>query len=153
MNWSAIGAIGEILAAIAVIVTLLFLAKQIRQNSQAVEIAALRDTTDHWNRWSEVLASSPELADVVARGNRSYRQLADDEALRYGAFVQMFFDCTESYRTLAHDHRIEKDLEVLESIVARRICENGFREWWSDNQGDYAPGFAAWTNGIIAAQR
>ena len=67
MNWEALGAISEILAAIAVVVTLAYLAKQIRQNSQAVEIAALRDTTDQWNQWSEVLATSPDLADIVGR--------------------------------------------------------------------------------------
>ena len=153
MNWSAVGAIAEILAAIAVVVTLLYLAKQIRQNSQAVEITALRDTTDHWNRWSEVLAASPGLAEIVAKGNQSYRQLHDDEALRYGAFVQMFFDCTESYRALAHDHKIEKNLDVLESIVARRMRETGYLEWWSENHTDYEPGFVAWVNSIIEAQR
>ena len=46
MNWDAIGAISEILAAIVVVITLIYLAKQIRQNSQAVEISAPRDTTE-----------------------------------------------------------------------------------------------------------
>ncbi len=150
MNWEAIGAIGEILAAIAVVVTLLYLAKQIRQNSQAVEISALRDTTEQWNRWSEVLATSPELADVVARGNKSYKQLSESEAMQYGAYVQMFFDCAESYRSLVEEHRVQKDLDVLESIVSRRICETGFTEWWAENQADYNTGFVDWINGIRA---
>ena len=70
MNWDAIGAISEILAAIAVVVTLIYLAKQIRQNSQTVEISALRDTTEQWNRWSEVLATSPQLAEIVTPGKQ-----------------------------------------------------------------------------------
>ncbi len=148
MNWDAIGAIGEILAAIAVLVTLIYLAKQIRQNSQAVQVSALRDTTEQWNRWSEVLATSPELADIVARGNKSYRQLPEVEAMRYGAYVQMFFDSAESYRSLVLEHKVQKDLNVLESIVARRIRETGFSEWWSQNQVDYDAEFIDWINGI-----
>jgi hypothetical protein len=35
MNWEAIGAIGEVLGALAVIVTLVYLAVQIRQNTAA----------------------------------------------------------------------------------------------------------------------
>lgn len=39
MNWEAIGALGEIAGAVAVIVTLLYLAKQIRQNSKSLDRA------------------------------------------------------------------------------------------------------------------
>ncbi len=73
MDWNAIAAVGEILGAVAVVVTLLYLSKQIRQNSRAVQVAALRDTTAEWKHWSELLASSPDLAEIVARGNGSYR--------------------------------------------------------------------------------
>lgn len=153
MNWEAIGAVGEILGAIAVIATLIYLAKQIRQNSQAVQVSALRDTTEQWNRWSEVLANSTELADIVARGNKSYKQLPEADSLRYGAYVQMFFDCTESYRALVSEHRVQKDLDVLESIVRRRICETGFSEWWSENQRDYDAEFIEWINSIGEEQK
>lgn len=152
MNWDAIGAISEILAAIAVVITLIYLAKQIRQNSQAVEISALRDTTEQWNRWSEVLATSSELADIVARGNKSYRNLPEVEALRYGAYLQMFFDCTESSRALVLEHQVQKDIEVLEKIVARRIILPGFAEWWSENQLDYDADLTAWINSICEKQ-
>lgn len=152
MNWEAIGAIGEILAAIAVVITLIYLAKQIRQNSQAVQVSALRDTTEQWHRWSETLASSPELADIVLRGNESYKQLADNEAIRYGAYVQMFFDSVESARSLVLDYEVQKDLAVLSSIVSRRICETGFREWWAENHADYESGFVDWINSISKKQ-
>jgi hypothetical protein len=39
MNWDAIGAMGEILGALAVLVTLIYLAVQIRQNTSAVATA------------------------------------------------------------------------------------------------------------------
>ena len=52
MNCDAIGAVGEVIGAIAVIATLLFIARDIRQNSKALSIAALRDTTAQWNSWS-----------------------------------------------------------------------------------------------------
>ena len=37
MNWEAIGAIGEIVGAFGVIVTLIYLALQIKQNSKTIE--------------------------------------------------------------------------------------------------------------------
>jgi len=40
MNWEAIGAIGEVLGALGVIVTLVYLAFQIRQNTSALKLNA-----------------------------------------------------------------------------------------------------------------
>ena len=144
MDWGAIAAVGEILGAVAVVVTLLYLAKQIRQNSRAVEVTALRDSTDHWNHWSELVASSPGLAEIVARGNHSYSNLSEADALRYGAYIQMFFDNAESYLTLVQVHDVAKDVEVLEEIVRRRVCIKGFSEWWEENTADYDAEFVAW---------
>jgi hypothetical protein len=39
VDWNAIGAIGEMLGAVAVVITLLYLSKQIRQNTRSVQIA------------------------------------------------------------------------------------------------------------------
>lgn len=149
MNWEALGAIGDLIAALAVVVTLVFLIKEIRQNSQAVSIAALRDATAQWNHWSDMLATSSDLADIVIRGNRSFRDLPEKDALRYGAFVQTFFDNASSYRQLVVDHRIEENLNVLEAIVRRRICLTGFREWWADNSVDYDQDFIDWVVGLL----
>jgi hypothetical protein len=41
MNWEAIGAIGEVVSAVAVLVTLVYLAVQIGQNTQAMKVTAL----------------------------------------------------------------------------------------------------------------
>ncbi|MGK0260854.1 MAG: hypothetical protein ACI96M_004308, partial [Candidatus Azotimanducaceae bacterium] len=46
MNWEAIGAVGEIIGAIAVLATLVYLAMQMRQNTQAMKSAGLRSMQD-----------------------------------------------------------------------------------------------------------
>jgi hypothetical protein len=44
MNWDAIGAIGEIIGAVAVVVTLVYVAHQIRENSRQLKLVSLTDT-------------------------------------------------------------------------------------------------------------
>ncbi len=146
MDWNAIAAVGEILGAVAVVATLLYLSKQIRQNARAVQVAALRDTTAQWNHWSELLASSPDLAEIVARGNNSYKSLPEVDALRYGAFIQTFFDNVESYLTLVQVHKVDKSTMVIENIVRRRVRITGFSEWWDENIDDYDGEFVKWIN-------
>jgi len=40
MNWEALGAIGEIVGAVAVVVTLVYLAVQIRQNTRSAKVCS-----------------------------------------------------------------------------------------------------------------
>ncbi len=42
MNWDAIGAIGEILGALGVLVTLVYLATQIRENTRSLQAVSLQ---------------------------------------------------------------------------------------------------------------
>ena len=46
MNWEALGAIGETLGAVAVLITLGYLAVQVRQSTQAMKASALRSVQD-----------------------------------------------------------------------------------------------------------
>jgi hypothetical protein len=151
MSWSELASLAEIVGALAVVITLIYVAKEIRQNSRALGIAALRDTTAQWNDWSSMLAGSGELADIVARVNQSDDALTEGEMLRFGAYAQSFFDNVESYRSLVVQHRVEKDLDVLQRIVARRIAQPGFADWWANNTADYDNEYVAWIEGIRAS--
>lgn len=61
MNWDAIGAIGEIIGALAVFLTLIYLATQIRQNTVAIKGSTLNSITEHKQfeiRWSSEIGST-----------------------------------------------------------------------------------------------
>ena len=73
------------------------------------------------------------------------------EALRYGAFVQAFFDIAENYHRQIHEHKIERNLAVLEAIVARRLSIGGFADWWKENTCDYDPAFVGWVESVRAS--
>jgi len=58
MNWEAIGAIGELVGAYAVLITLLFLAEQVRHSNHAMaesnrleRVAAIDRHADSISRW------------------------------------------------------------------------------------------------------
>ncbi len=57
MNWEAIGAIGEIAGAIGVIVTLMYLAIQLRQNTNASQVAAIQSSMENSARFSELISA------------------------------------------------------------------------------------------------
>ncbi|HSG91696.1 MAG TPA: hypothetical protein VLA56_20935 [Pseudomonadales bacterium] len=81
MNWDAIGAIGELVGAAAVVATLLVLMVQIRHSTRAMEesnrldrAAAIDRHSDSIGRWRGRLMEHPELAAIWAAAR-------DDEPL------------------------------------------------------------------------
>ncbi len=73
MNWEAIGAIGESLGAIGVIVTVIYVALQIRQNSEAVRGATEQNLMSQEMALYALLA---EHANVYRRGRSGLDNLA-----------------------------------------------------------------------------
>jgi len=62
MNWEAIGAVGELLAAVAVLRTLFYLARQVTEAKAAMWRQTSQDVNLVFNQIHNVVAASPELA-------------------------------------------------------------------------------------------
>jgi hypothetical protein len=74
MHWEAIGASGESLAAVAVVVSIVYLSIQIRSNTRATEASASFDATHSW-------ALSNELVHQISDGLLlSFQRSYDPEA-------------------------------------------------------------------------
>jgi len=58
MNWEAIGAIGEILGALAVFVTLIYLAVQIKQNTRSIDTGHRLAQTQAQQQWTSMFNDS-----------------------------------------------------------------------------------------------
>ena len=87
MNWEAIGAISDFLAAIAVIATLGYVAVQIRQNTAALRSAATQGAHDQSASVYDLLASDPKLSDIFVRGSEAPDALDRVETGQFYAFL------------------------------------------------------------------
>lgn len=81
MNWDAAGAIGEILGAGAVVVSLFYLASQIRNQNGEARLAAQHQILAAFREVS-ILMSEAELGDIFLRGNKDIESLSDIEIFR-----------------------------------------------------------------------
>ena len=90
MNWEAAGALGEIIGALAVILTLLYLSIQVRQNTKASRLSAVQAASENSSRFSELLAADPVLNELVWRGLRDPDSLDPVESRRFAAAVNVF---------------------------------------------------------------
>jgi hypothetical protein len=67
MNWEAIGAVGEIVGALAVLVTLIYLAIQVRHTRRAQQAEAIRANRLERREFHTAIRDSPYITMIVAK--------------------------------------------------------------------------------------
>ncbi len=67
MNWEAISAIGQLVGALAVVISLIYLANQVRSNACETRLAAMRSGLDFLIRFTQQIAEHADLADLRHR--------------------------------------------------------------------------------------
>jgi hypothetical protein len=132
MNWDALGAIGEIVGAAGVIVSLLYLASQVRSNSRQLRHSAAQAVLDKLNGLIGQLAFTAGAGDVWTRGLSGLDALRDDEELV--RFSSMLLQAFWAYEEVLHYHQTG-DIEEWAWTHAKAPVENfmrtpGFQEWW-----------------------
>ena len=102
MNWDALGAIAEMVGGIAVIISLIYLAVQMRlgtqelaRNAEASRLAAFERNIESGNRIRELLMLNPDLAAIYAKGARKLDLLDEGELFRFGMLVRNIFSAMQ----------------------------------------------------------
>ena len=79
--------VAEIVGAVAVIVTLAYLAVQIEQNTIAVEASTRQGRLDYGRQQTELLITQPGLAKLVMAAEKDADNLTDEEELLFYEFT------------------------------------------------------------------
>lgn len=153
MNWDAIGAIGELTGALAVVISVIYLAIQIRDNTRSSMVTIVQDTIDAFSDLDRLVASTPDLAHIILRGRVAISNLSPEELLRFECYYSMTFQVLEGWYTGSRGGRkVSKDqVEVTHTILKNHFRNPGVRESWKRSKDEYPKGFSNWVdeNGFV----
>ena len=95
MNWDATGAIGELIGALAVVLSLLYLARQIRHSSKMAEDTAFRDVFTGVTAQFASMAEGPN-AEIILKGLKNFDELSGRERYVFDSHMSGFVTLVES---------------------------------------------------------
>jgi len=128
MNWEAISAIGEITGALAVFVTLIYLAIQIRQNTKAIQAAANQGTTNRETNALVQLINHPDILILITKPD-----LADEEITKLYAFLSLTIRNHEHYWGQYQLGAIDlSSLERFEASLKALLSFERTQNWWKN---------------------
>ncbi len=137
MNWDAIGAIGELIGALAVVITLVFLVLQVRHNTRAMNesnrlerASAIDKHADSISRWRGRLMENEDLARIWLAATKN-QELNDQELIR---LENLWIDFVNTQRSNYGRSNVVGEVGVarqsLLSVAVQCAQSATFKEHW-----------------------
>ena len=147
MNWEAISAIGQLVGALAVVISVIYLAHEVRSNASATRLAAARATLDFLNRFTQQITEHADLAQLRNRGFNDFESLEGVDRTRFGSYMHAVFRTVEDvyYQHLqGHlDSRVWRGIQV---VVRELNAFPGVQAQWRSHSHWFDEEFAKFIN-------
>jgi hypothetical protein len=130
MNWDAIGAIGENVGALAVVVSVLYLAYQVKQTTRHSQAQTEREIINNLHRHQAQIRENPGL---IRRAFSSFNELTGDEKFVASTYFNEVVSLFESTRRLDGAGLVQPDIfESHRKFVLAFVRSPGGAQWWAD---------------------
>lgn len=141
-NWEAIGAISRVVAAIGVIISLCYVAVQMRQSNRLAKRAGVQKLTEGRIEFNRLLAEDPELNDLFWKGLETPDDLAESDWQRW----RMVFSCLARQYESIHFDEIEgllphNFIKAQKASMQRWLTRPGAVRFFKELGDDFDPSF------------
>ena len=143
--------IAEIIGALAVVVSLVYVGIQVNDSAGAVRSAAANDVNVALQNWYIELGSSQQTSSLVYRGLMSEQALPEEQEFQFLMMLHGFFLGAQNSYLLAAEGTI--DTELVDSLTVVIIGINdlpGMKRYWRQRKSYLHSGFAEWVDRVSA---
>jgi hypothetical protein len=152
MNWDAIGAIAELLGAIGVIASLIYLARQIRDGQRALRASTYQQFREEIRESHSNMLPISE-ARVVRLGLADFSQLNDDEAFQFNFWANSVIPVYENAYYLYRAGMLDDDRwEMQRRNLVQMLGNPGLVLWWRTMPPTMSPEFVALVEEILGEE-
>ena len=142
MSIQDLGAISELLGSVAVIVSLVYLAVQVRRNAEATRSSTYQAIVAEFGAINTAMTSTPDLSSLFVNGLEEFDSRSADERAELS---QLFFLVFHNFENMYYQHHrghLEEGLwagwKRLMLTYGRRP---GFQQWWSHRRPVFSRDF------------
>jgi hypothetical protein len=145
MNWDMITAIAVVIGMVAVTLSLLYLAQQMKEATRQRRLESHQTILGDVDDFTKLVARDHANADVWWRASKGLGNLTDAERVRYFAMLFILFRSWER----AFHYRSEGELEAWSADVIMKpmtdfTMSNGVQEYWALRKRWYTADFRDW---------
>ncbi len=151
MDLEAVATLGEIIGAIAIVISLVYLGAQIRQSTNVARraaaseaIAAVREINDH-------IIRDRSLNDLYRRGLNGVENLSEDEFPQFWLLTMNLFKTVEHLHfQFVHGAMDEEVWSGWEWLLGRYVTSPGGLHYYQERKRAFSPIFREWMDNQIS---
>jgi hypothetical protein len=152
MNWTKISAISDVVVAISVIVSLVYVANQLDQNTKALQLSGVISTTEMWTEQQILLAENGELNAIFWKGMSGDGSLSESEQRRYEAFMSGWVQAFQQSYHMQMAGGLNSGIWQNQLHSIKWVFSNpGAIDYWRKWGGNHDPSFSAFLETIITS--
>src|SRR6201995_427022 len=153
MNWDAIVAISQLVAAVGVVLSLLFVGLQIKQNTRALQRTEHNSTMEQWTVIRQAIAQNRDIAELMTAGLQGERALDAADRLRLEQMLQE--NAWAAFHIWDRTQRGIFPKGTFEATGGAALCSlirtTSGQTWWSSAKHvGFPPGFVSDVDAVLA---
>jgi hypothetical protein len=138
IDWTVIGSSADVVAALGVIITLLYLAIQIREQTKEARLSATRELARDWADGLRFISGDERNFELYQRAIVDYENLPRGDRIRAFMMLSSTFRAFELQHMHVSKGKFETDLFTgMEYRVRDLISLPGVRYFWQNNKQQF----------------
>lgn len=145
LSLSEWASVAEVISAVAVVASLIYLAIQVRENTMLSAQEAVSSAIAEFNEFDRLIAVNADLASIIMRGEQGSSSLSAEEQRRFEHLFSIETGIYERWHTDSERTGIGREHDVLmKNMLDERLSNASISDWWHDNREYYPPSFVQW---------
>ena len=142
MSLSDLANISEGIGGIAVVVTLIYLAIQIRQNTRMMRAAAHHSVNELGVHINLALGTDPEASRILQLGSANYAELDPHQRLMFHLMMRANFSGAEDFYIQTREGLLDAGMwDSRKLSMTRYLQQPGVQIWWERNSDLFSRDF------------
>jgi hypothetical protein len=154
-----LGNLGDFLGGIGVVITLLYLAfqikqntSQVRQNTAVASAAAHNNLTENFNLYNDTIMANEDVVNALIKSDRGLADLTETESMRFSVMSSTMF---RSFENIYHHHSAgllsDEQWRAWRELLVHNVHRSqGHREFWARAKTMYTREFQEMVEEILA---
>jgi hypothetical protein len=150
VNWDAVGAVGEILGAAAVIISLVYVGHQVKHNTSAIRSAAANDASVSMQAWYLQMGGNRQAGDMWFNAMTSPEPLPTNDEFQFLMMMHAALLGMQNSFLLSREGTIDPEFReaITMAIVAVKDLP-GMDRYWRQRREFFHSGFAEYVDGLL----
>lgn len=135
---------------IGVLLGVVLLLVELQQNTTAIRSQTEYANISEWIALSREYALSPDLIEIVLRGNEGLENLTPEERARYFHYLSTYIMIAEISFNSIEDNTFDYDEAANQRFILQAFSSPGARAYWDEAKNSYTERFRVYMDGVLA---